>query len=121
VLSSKLAAILGVQPGDQVTLQALEGRRSVLDIPVVRVVDEMLGLGAYMEVSALARLLGEDRTSSGAYLRIEADKALQVYERLKRMPVVSGVAMAIAVQQSVRETMERAFFFLAVSCSCLPA
>jgi putative ABC transport system permease protein len=111
VLSAKLADILGVAPGDRVSLEALEGRRPVLDMPVVSVVDEMLGLGAYMDAAALARLLGEDHTSSGAYLRIEADKALQVYERLKRMPAVAGVAVAQATQQSVRETMARAFFF----------
>eukprot|EP01034_Spumella_vulgaris_P022448 gene22446-28573_t len=111
VLSAKLADILGVVPGDRLTLEALEGRRPVLDIPVVSVVDEMLGLGAYMDARALARLLGEENTSSGAFLRIEADKALQVYERLKRMPVVAGIAVAHAVQQSVRQTMERAFFF----------
>jgi len=111
VLSAKLADILGVAPGDRVSLEALEGRRPVLDMPVVAVVDEMLGLGAYMDAAALARLLGEDHTSSGAYLRIEADKALQVYERLKRMPAVAGVAVAQATQQSVRETMARAFFF----------
>mgnify|MGYP000187415518 CR=1 FL=1 len=111
VLSAKLADILGLAPGDRVSLEALEGRRPVLDMPVVSVVDEMLGLGAYMDAAALARLLGEDHTSSGAYLRIEADKALQVYERLKRMPAVAGVAVAQATQQSVRETMARAFFF----------
>ena len=111
VLSAKLADILGVAPGDRVSLEALEGRRPVLDMPVLSVVDEMLGLGAYMDAAALARLLGEDHTSSGAYLRIEADKALQVYERLKRMPAVAGVAVAQATQQSVRETMARAFFF----------
>ena len=111
VLSAKLADILGLAPGDRVSLEALEGRRPVLDMPVVSVVDEMLGLGAYMDAAALARLLGEDHTSSGAYLRIEADKARQVYERLKRMPAVAGVAVAQATQQSVRETMARAFFF----------
>jgi len=111
VLSTKLADILGVEPGDQVTLDALEGRRSRLDMPVVAVVDEMMGLGAYMDAGALAHLLGEEHTSSGAYLRIESDQALQVYERLKRMPAVAGVAVAHAVQQSVGETMQRAFFF----------
>lgn len=111
VLSTKLASILQVGPGDRVTLEALEGQRPVLDLPVVRVVDEMLGLGAYMDAQALARLLGEDQTTSGAYLRIQADRAPQVYERLKHLPAVAGVAVRGAVQQSARDTMDRAFFF----------
>lgn len=111
VLTEKLARILHLAPGDTVTMEVLEGTRPVLQMPVVGVVDEMLGLGAYMDARALARLIGEDGTSSGAYLRIQADAAPGFYARLKRMPVVAGVAARSAVQQSVRETMDRAFFF----------
>lgn len=111
VLSAKLAEILQVAPGDRISLEALEGHRPQLEVPVVRVVDEMLGLGAYMDAGALARLLGEDQTLSGAYLRIQADQASQVYERLKHLPAVAGVAIRAMVQQSARESMERAFFF----------
>lgn len=111
VLTEKLARILDLAPGDTVTMEVLEGTRPVLQMPVVGVVDEMLGLGAYMDARALARLIGEDGTSSGAYLRIQADAAPGFYARLKRMPVVAGVAARSAVQQSVRETMDRAFFF----------
>lgn len=111
VLTAKLARILHLRPGDLVTLEALEGQRPVLRIPVVRVVDEMMGLGAYMDGAALARLLGEDQTTSGAYLRIQSDQADLVFERLKHLPAVAGVAVRGAIQQSARETMERSFFF----------
>ena len=99
VLTEKLARILGLAPGDMVTMEVLEGARPVLQVPVVGLVDEMLGLGAYMDARALARLLGEDRTSSGAYLRIQADAAPGFYARLKRMPVVAGVTARSAVAE----------------------
>ena len=111
VLSTKLASILGVVPGDRLAVEVLEGHRPHLEIPITGVVDEMLGLGAYMNVDALAALLGEDRTSNGAYLRIQSDKSQDVYEQLKRMPLVAGIALRGAVQQSVRDSMERAFLF----------
>lgn len=111
VLTEKLARILGVAPGDLVTMEVLEGARPVLQVPVVGLVDEMLGLSAYMDARALARLLGEDNTSSGAHLRIEADAAPGFYARLKRMPVVAGVTARSAVEKSMRETLDRAFFF----------
>ena len=114
VLTEKLARILGVAPGDVVTMEVLEGARAVLQVPVVGVVDELIGLGAYMDARALTRLLGEDHTSSGSYLRIQADQAQGFYERLKRMPVVAGVAIRSAMQQSVRESLDRAFFFFSV-------
>lgn len=111
VLTKKLAQILAVVPGDVVTLEVLEGARAVRQVPVVGVVDEMLGLNAYMDARALTRLLGEDATSSGGHLRIQADMASGFYERLKRMPVVAGVAIRGAVQQSLRDTMDRTFIF----------
>jgi putative ABC transport system permease protein len=111
VLTEKLARILAVAPGDVITMEVLEGRRAVLQVPVVGVVDEMLGLGAYMNARALTRLLGEDDTSSGAYVRVQADQAPGFYQRLKRMPAVAGVAVHSALQQSLRETLDRTFFF----------
>lgn len=114
VLTDKLARILHVAPGDVVTMEVLEGARAVLQVPVVGVVDELLGLGAYMDARALTRLLGEDRTSSGAYLRIQGDAAGSFYQRLKRMPVVAGVAVHSALQQSLHDSLDRSFFFFSV-------
>lgn len=111
ILSEKLARILGVRPGDVITVEVLEGARAVLPLTVAGVVDEMLGLGAYMDARTLTRLLGEDNTSSGSYLRIEADAAAGFYQRLKRMPVVAGVVVRSAFQQSLRETLDRTFLF----------
>ncbi len=39
MLSSKLADILGVQPGDRPTVEILEGRRPNFTVTVVRLVD----------------------------------------------------------------------------------
>ena len=111
VLTEKLARILGISPGDDVTMEVLEGSRAVRQVPVVGVVDELLGLGAYMDARALARLIGEDSTGSGAYLRIRSDDAQAFYDRLKRMPVVAGVAVRSAMQLSLRDTLDRTFFF----------
>lgn len=122
VLGDKLARILAVRPGDVVTIEVLEGARPVLQVPVAAVVDEMLGLGAYMDAGALARLLGQEDNSSGAHLRIEADHADAVYRDLKRLPAVAGVAVRSAMQQSLRETLDRSFFFFSavlVAFSCV--
>lgn len=111
VLNDKLARVLGLSVGDSVTMEVLEGARPVQQVPVVRIVDEYLGLGAYMDAHALTRLLGEEDTSSGAYLRVRADRALALYEQLKRMPSVAGVTVRSALQQSVADTMNRTFLF----------
>ncbi len=111
LLSAKLAEILGVSPGDIVTMEVLEGARTVHQVPVAGLVDEMLGLSAYMDARALALLLREDDSTSGAYLRVQSDQAAQVYAQLKRMPAVAGVAVSSAMLASLRETLERTFSF----------
>jgi len=111
LLSAKLAEILGVSPGDVVTMEVLEGARTEHQVPVAGLVDEMLGLNAYMDGRALARLLREDDSTSGAYLRVQSDQVAQVYAQLKRMPAVAGVAVSSAMLAGLRETLERTFSF----------
>lgn len=111
LLSAKLAEILGVSPGNVVTMEVLEGARTEHQVPVAGLVDEMLGLNAYMDGRALARLLREDDSTSGAYLRVQSDQAAQVYAQLKRMPAVAGVAVSSAMLAGLRETLERTFSF----------
>jgi putative ABC transport system permease protein len=114
LLSSKLAEILSVSPGDVVTLEVLEGARGVHSVVVAGLVDEMLGLGAYMDARALGRLLREDNHSSGAHLRLQGADAHRLYAELKRMPAVGGVAVRSAMQASLQDTLDRSFTFFSM-------
>ena len=102
LLNTRLAEILGVHEEDIVTVEILEGARLVREVPVAAIVDEPVGLGAYMEAGALQRLLREGPTFSGAYLKVDPIFAPQLYLLLKRTPAVTGVA--------VRETMRASFW-----------
>lgn len=114
LLGKKLAAILGLTPGDDVSVELLEGSRAKLTVPLVGLVNETLGLGAYMDAGALARLLHEGGSISGAYLRLDERAAPEVFARLKRMPAVSAVAVRSAMQQSIRDALDRAFSFFSL-------
>lgn len=107
VLTAKLAQILGVAAGHNVTVEVLEGVRAVRSMPVTGVVDQMIGVGAYMERGALGRMLGEDAMLSGAYLHIDTQEASGLYARLKRTPAVSAVAIREAMLESFRELLEQ--------------
>jgi putative ABC transport system permease protein len=114
VLGTKLAQILGVSPGDSVSMEVLEGSRTVREIPVVGTVDELLGLGVYMDARALARLLREDNSISGAYVQLDTSQEPQLYDSLKRTPAVAGVVIRSAMQKSVQDTMDESFTFVSV-------
>lgn len=107
VLASKLARSLGVAPGDTVTVEVLEGARPVRQLKVAALVDELMGIGAYMDAAALARLMREDRNVSGAFLRVDRAQAPGLYSLLKRTPAVSGVAIRQARIDTFQETLRR--------------
>ena len=107
VLTTKLAEMLGVSPGDAVTVEVLEGSRPVRVVPVTGLVDELIGLSAYMDGRAVNRLMREAETTSGVYLRVDAPAAPRLYSLLKRTPAVSGVSLHDAVIASFNDTMAK--------------
>jgi putative ABC transport system permease protein len=106
VLSKMLGTILRVQPGDTVQVAVLEGRRQVFDVPVRLLVDDSIGLQAYMRQDALHRLLGEGQTITGAAVTVDPDQLQSFYAALKVMPAVAGVALREMSLQNFRETMD---------------
>ena len=106
VLSAKLAETLGVRRGDTVTVEVLEGRRPVRQVPVADLVDEYMGMNAYMELDALRQLMQEGGTLSGAYLLVDRGQVETLYRRLKETPRVGGVLLKRAAVESFQETFQ---------------
>lgn len=107
VLTAMLGEILRVGPGDTLTVEVLEGARPVRRVVIAAVVDELLGLSAYMDERALNRLMAEGNTLSGAFLSVDPLEAGPLYERLKRLPAVAGVANRDAALASFEATLAR--------------
>ncbi len=105
VLTSKLAEVLDVAIGDSVQVEILEGERPVRAMRVAGVVEELVGLSAYIERTALNRLMREGPVVSGAYLAVDAAYREQLYRQLKRTPAVAGVAVRRAMLESFEKTI----------------
>jgi len=105
LLTTKLADILGVRRGDVVTVDVLEGARPSRQVTVAGTVDEMIGLSAYMDISALNRMMREGPSISGAYLSVDSRKMQTLYSELKRTPAVAGVAVRGAMLESFYRTI----------------
>ncbi|WP_431266850.1 ABC transporter permease [Dankookia sp. P2] len=89
-VSRRLAAKLGVRPGHPLRVEVLEGARRVLEVPVASLVEDVIGLGAYMEIEALNRLLREDDLVSHVALRVDPREAEAVWRRLEERPRVAS-------------------------------
>src|SRR5262249_24044612 len=71
VMSKMLAAALGVDPGDRVQVEVLEGARPVRLIRVAALIDDSMGLQAYMQLDAVRRLMREGPVISGAAVTLD--------------------------------------------------
>lgn len=116
LLTTKLAEILDIQPGELLTLEVLEGSRPQRQVPVVGLVDELIGVSAYMNIDALNDLMREDLTLSGAYLAVDTQQLDPIYAELKQTPAVASVALR---QHSIKRFQETIAGSLAIFTTVL--
>jgi putative ABC transport system permease protein len=124
VLTRRLAEILDARSGDEVAVEVLEGERAKRSARVAGLVDELLGLSAYMDAGALARLLREGGSVSGAWLRVDARLEPQLHAELKQTPAVAGVMLKNVLLRSFESTIARSlgvFNTVLVSFACVIA
>ena len=104
LISSKLAEMLGVKPGDSLLMEVQEGRRPSREVPVHGLITDYAGLAAYMDIHALRRLMQEGSTVSGAHLSVDAGKWQEFLEKVKEVPRIANLGITSALQQSFRKT-----------------
>jgi putative ABC transport system permease protein len=105
VLSAKLAEVLGVAVGDFVTLEVLEGRRPIRRVQVAALVRDFSGISAYMDLTAVNRLMEEGDLVSGAHLAVDPARLNALYAELKQTPRVASVIIKRAALESFRQTI----------------
>lgn len=111
VMTEYLAELLGVQRGEHLVVEVLEGERPTLSVPVVALARQYMGVGAYMDRRALNRLLGEGPAISGAHLAVDAHLQAAVFDELEEMPRVAGTVIRRAAVESFYRTMDEQILF----------
>jgi putative ABC transport system permease protein len=106
ILSAILGEVLGVQPGDEVTVEVLEGQQTVQRVVVEAFIDDVLGTSAYMDMTVLRRMLREDQTLSGGALVIDTASEAVLTSALKQVPAVGAVASKRVVLENFRQMMD---------------
>jgi putative ABC transport system permease protein len=122
VLTDYLARdILGIEPGETLVIEVLEGRRPVLEVPVVGVTRQYLGVNAYMDREALNRLMREGPAISGARVAVDPGREVQVYRELREMPRVAGTVVRENSIRQFNEMMEETILFFSFITALLGA
>ena len=105
VLSKKLGEVLRVRIGDRLRVEVLESDRPEVDLPVVGLVTDFAGTAAYMQLSAVNRLMREGDVVSGAFVMAHANPHDSLYTELKNAPRVATVLIKGSAIRSFRETV----------------
>ncbi len=109
LLTDFLAQELGVTPGDIVQLEVLEGDRRRIQVPVAGITSEFLGVGAYMNLDALNRALGDGPLINQAMINLDPERAGEIYDSLRETPGVLGLSIRQAMLDSFYDTLAKTF------------
>ena len=104
-LSAKLAQVLHAHVNDVVIVEVMEGERPVREMRVTAIVEEFMGATAYMEISALNRLMHEGDNVSGAYMATDPSHQERLYRDLKSTPRVASVSLKDSAIRSFKDTV----------------
>lgn len=121
VLTDWLAAELRVRPGNILRMEVLERDRPVVEVPLVGISTQYLGVYGYMQRDALNRLLGESGVVSGALLRVDEPRRAAVHAELKGMPRIAGVVERQAAIRAFYDTMAESVLFFTFIATLLGA
>jgi len=122
VISTMLAKLLDVGIGDRITVEVLEGRRPVFEVPVVDTFETYIGSPAYMDIRALDRLMRERPSVTAVHVRVDDAERAALFRELKNLPRVTSVTVKDAAVQTFHETMAKTImifisFFIVFSCA----
>lgn len=89
VMSAQLGKILGARIGDVVQVEALEGRRETVGVPIRGFMQDFAGISAFMDIQALHRLMREGDTVSGAYMTVDQARWSDFMRTVKDTPRIA--------------------------------
>lgn len=122
ILSDYLATeILQIAPGQLLTIEVLEGNRSVFKVPVVGTSRQYLGVNAYMNRSTLNRLMHEGPAISGVRLSVDPEYQINLYHQLRDMPRVAGTIVRDTAIEQFNEMMEKTILWFSFITALLGA
>ncbi len=107
VLTDRLADKLGLRIGDPVQVLIQEGRPRTVVLTVAATVSEMMGLNAYMERSALNRLLGEGDVASGFNVSLDPGREVDFLRATRGLPRLAGSFSKASMLRNMEEISAR--------------
>ncbi len=104
-ISDMLAQILGVQTGDVVEIDLLEGQHRTVSLPVAARVEDYFGIRAMMDADALSGVMREAPAVNRIDFSFDPNRSDDLYATIKSTPTVSGLGLQRFSLKNFRETV----------------
>ncbi|MBX3415368.1 MAG: ABC transporter permease [Pirellulales bacterium] len=106
-MSRKMAELLGLKPGDMVTVRPIQGLRIPRQVPVVQITDTFMGLNVYADINYLSHLVYEESATSGVQLKTQSNRAAraELFAALKQLPAVEAVNVRSDLIENLQNTV----------------
>ncbi|HON58649.1 MAG TPA: FtsX-like permease family protein [Smithella sp.] len=121
LVNDYLGRLLDVKPGDLLTVETLEGSKTIRQVPIVALAGQYLGMMGFMNLGALNRLMNEGEAVSGAYLVTDPLFREKLFESFVAMPRVSDIFIRQNEIRNIYEVMAKGmlfFTFIAMLMAC---
>jgi len=105
ILASKLAEKLGVNPGDEIEVEILQGRRPIIMLPVEGVIETFIGMPAYIDFDRLNALLKEGTRMEYVNLLVDSAHEAEFNHQLKDTPNIGAIMHKQAALDSFNQTV----------------
>ena len=106
MVTDHLAKKLGFNAGDEILVEMLEGQRQTRRVYVAHISQQFFGLGSYMLLDNVNRLMGEGPAINAVLLTVDPQSMQEVYSKLREMPVVAGINIRESVINGFQNTLQ---------------
>ncbi|SFJ92337.1 ABC transporter permease [Celeribacter neptunius] len=106
LITTRVAEVLGLRPGDQVEVEFMTGRRETYWLTVSGITEQFLGLGAYMSREAMARLTRTEPQISVANVSLDPRQDMAFNTAIKEVPMISGAVRVTDMKASFAATVD---------------
>lgn len=105
ILSRRLADQLGLMVGDRFEAEFLSGKQETHELTLTGVIDQYFGMGAYMDLDYVNRLLRQSARISVANVSLDDTQVDALHAALKDIPKLIGITMMSDTRRSFTETI----------------
>ena len=112
LINKNTAAKLGVQAGDEVTIETLlfQGPKHIEKVKIAGVNTQMFGGGSYLNLAAANRIIKEAGLVTGAMVKIRPGQEEQVEEDINEMLMVASLLNREKERENIMAMMESTIF-----------